>query len=35
MRKPRPHGRLFVAELRVGGKSWHVVEQTGSAKEVV
>ena len=33
--KPRRHGRLFVAERRVGGKSWHVVERTGSAREVV
>ena len=35
MRKPRRYGRLFVAERRVVGKNWGVVERTGSAKEVV
>src|SRR5215467_10709306 len=35
MRELRRHGRLFAAGLRVVGKSWHVVERTGSAKEVV
>ncbi len=35
MREPRHHGRRFVGEPRVGGKSWHVVERTGSVKGVV
>jgi hypothetical protein len=35
MRKPRRHGRLSVAGRRVVGKSWGVVELTGSAKEAV
>src|SRR5512145_2368398 len=35
MHEPRLHGRLTVAERRVGGKSWGVVERTGSAREVV
>jgi hypothetical protein len=35
MREPRRHGRLSVAGQRVGGKIWHVVERTGSAKEAV
>ena len=34
MRKPRRHGRRFVAGRRVVGKSWRVVEQTGSGKGV-
>ena len=35
MREPRHHGSRFVGEPRVGGKSWHVVERTGSVKGVV
>ena len=35
MHEPRRHGRLSVAGRRVVGKSWHVVERTGSAKEAV
>lgn len=35
MREPRLHGRLTVAERRVVGKSWGVVERTGSAREAV
>jgi hypothetical protein len=35
MREPRRHGRLTVAERRVAGKSWGVVERTGSAREAV
>ena len=35
MREPRHHERRFVAERRVDGKIWHVVERTGSVKGVV
>jgi hypothetical protein len=35
MRKPRRHEKRFVVGRRVVGKSWGVVERTGSAREVV